>query len=248
MDNRYYDNVVTQMKELLNENGFKSVEGGFANSDLRVSVEYSEEKQTYSLMLAKSNEDGSFAEPENVNSWLFDDSQTAKDAESVGIDFANSLKKALGIKHTRVTNAIDLPTVNKSGVMDISGFTKKMLDVFPTLKEEYKNHIAEYGCFLYLNFFGEKLVPLLTELFESGSKKQIKKLYDVLGDTYVKGDKETVNVMIAVLSAAGYQNEKSTFSIEEMLAENSHFLQGFKNFAAQFAASKKLQGALVKKQ
>ena len=51
--------------------------------------------------------------------------------------------------------------------MDIAGFTKKMLDVFPTLKDEYKAHITKYGNFLYLNFFGEYLVPVLKNLFET---------------------------------------------------------------------------------
>ena len=36
------------------------------------------------------------------------------------------------------------------------------------LKDDYKEHIATYGNFLYINFFGEKLVPQLKNLFSTG--------------------------------------------------------------------------------
>ncbi len=246
MDNRYYDNVIAEMQSFLDETDLKPTDSGFANDNAKIAVEYNEEKQTYSLMLAQKNESGEFSEMTAINTWLFDDSQNAKDAASVGIDFTNSLRKALGIKNTRANVSVELPSATKTGNMTVTGFSKKMLDVFPALKDDYKAHIAAYGNFLYINFFGEKLVPQLISLFESGTKKQIKKLYDVLEDAYVKGDKDTVNIMIAVLSAAAYNNPKVTAAIEEMLSEDSHFLQGFKSFSVQLPKSKKLFNALVK--
>ncbi len=247
MDNRYYDNVIKEMQIFLDENGFKPEGETFVNDTKKVSVVYNEEKQTYSLMVASKEEDGNFGEEADVNTWLFDDSQNAKDAESVGIDFVSSLRKELGIKITRSSsNQVELPTATKSGNMTVTGFTKKMLDVFPILKDEYKAHITAYGNFLYINFFGEKLVPQLKNLFENGNKKQIKKLYDVFEDAYVKGDKATVNIMIALLAATAYKNEKCKTEIEAMLSDNSHFLQGFQNFVPELPKSKKLFSALVK--
>ncbi len=234
------------MQGFLDENGFKAMGDDFASETAKISVKYDDEKQTYSLYYASKNEDGEFGELEVINSWLFDDTQTAKDAEAVGMDFLNSLRKSLGIKKSRANNIIDLPTASKNGGIDIQGFTKKMLDVFPNLKEDYKEHISVYGNFLYLNFFGEKLVPLLTEAFVKANKKSVKKLYDVFEDVYVKGDKDTVNVMIAVLSASGYKNDAATATIRKMLADNNHFLQAFDNFSGVLAGSKKLLNALVK--
>ncbi len=249
MDNRYYDSVINEMQPFLDEHNFKTNDDGFANEKKAFKVIYDEQRQMYILSVADIDEETKEAgEYKEVNSWLFDDSQNAKDAASVGIDFTTTLKKELGIKAVRKVNgnAVDLPTASKGDSMNISGFTKKMLDVFPALKDEYKNHIVKYGSFLYLNFFGEHLVPLFTNLFETGTKKQIKKLYDVLGDAYVKGDKATVNAIIAVLCAAGYNNQKATDNIREMLSEDSHFLSSFNNFIPVFAKNKKLLKALIK--
>lgn len=248
MDNRYYDNVISEMKPFLDEQGFTSTEDGFQNETKKISVRYEDEKQVYSLLVATCDEDGNFGEMQVVNSWLFDDTQTAKDAESVGMDFINSLKKEMGIKNARVLNTnVELPTATKSGSITVTGFTKKMLDLFPVLKDEYKEHVALYGNFLYINFFGEKLVPLLKEMFESGNKKRIKKLYSILNDAYCKGDKDTVNIIVAVLAASAYQSEKIDGEIKEMLAEDSHFSQSYQNFAQILPRSKKLFNVLVEK-
>ena len=246
MDNRYFENVIKELEPLFAENGITEKDGVFVSENKAISVNYNEQRQMYTLSVADIT-DGNIGEYKEINSWLFDDSQNAKDAASVGIDFANSLRKEFGIKHTRLANAnVELPTAVRGDVMNISGFAKKMLDIFPALKDEYKNHIAVYGNFLYLNFFGEFLVPRLVRLFEEGTKKQIKKFYDVAEDAYVKGDKDTVNTLICVLAAAAYKNEKVTNEIKEMLSQNSHFLNSFENFVPAFSKNKKLLSALIK--
>lgn len=246
MDNRYYDNVIAEMKPFLDEHGFKAIDDGFVNDNKKISVMYNDEKQTYSLLVATKDDEGNFSEMSAINTWLFDDSQNAKDAISVGIDFTVSLRKELGVKIARKNVDVELPSATKDGAMTVTGFSKKMLDVFPVLKDDYKEHIATYGNFLYINFFGEKLVPQLKNLFSTGTKKQIKKLYDVFEDAYIKGDKDTVNIMIALLAAAGYNDESCKTAIEQMLADNSHFLQSYKSFAVKLPSSKKLFNALVK--
>lgn len=243
MDNRFLPEVIKEMEPLLSEQGFKAGENGeFSNDTKKVLVAYDEEKQMYRFSIADI--DGDYKE---VSAWLFDDSQNAKDASSVGIDFAATLRKELGIIAKRVgNNNIELPSASKSGNMTVTGFAKKMLDVYPTMKEEYKEHIAVYGNFLYINFFGESLVPNLKNTFENGSKKQIKKLYDVFEDAYLKGDKDTVNILVAVLCAAAYKNENITAAIREMLEVDKHFLASFDNILPIFHKNKKLANALIK--
>ncbi len=247
MDNRYFENVINEMQPFLDEHGFKSAEDGiFSNETKYFKVAYNEARQTYTLSVADITEDG-ISEYIEINAWLFDDSQNAKDAASVGIDFVNSIRKEIGVKNKRAVNSVvELPSASKSGAMTVTGFTKKMLDIFPVLKEDYKEHVTIYGDFLYMNFFGEKLVPLMNELFVTGTKKQIKKLYDVFEVAYVKGDKDTVNIMVALLCAASYNNEKATVSIRTMLEENNHFLTSYNNFIPVFTKNKKLLSALIK--
>lgn len=248
MDNRYYENVIEEMQPFFDEYSFKTQEdGSFKNENKSARIAYDEARQMYTLSVADI-EEGNIGEYSEINAWLFDDTQNAKDAVSVGIDFVGSLRKNMGIKIKRSSSGaeVELPTFTKGGSMTVTGFTKKMLDFFPPLKDEYKNHVAQYGNFLYLNFFGEFLVPQLKTVFLSGTKKQIKKLYDLLDDIYVKGDKDTVNAVLASLCAAAYNDDAVRSVIAEMLKEDKHFLSSFENFLPVFSKNKKLLSALVK--
>ncbi len=234
------------MQPFFEENNINKVGDTYATDSKSFTVKYDDDRQMFVLSVADI-EEGSIGEYREINSWLFDDSQNAKDAQSVGIDFVASLRKELGIKHKRIANnQIDLPTAAKGDGYNISAFTKKMLDVFPALKDEYKNHIATYGNFLYLNFFGEHLVPRLVRLFSEGTKKQIKKFYDVIEDAYAKGDKDTVNLIVALLTASSFNNADVDIAIKEMLNENKHFLNSYTMFVSFFAKNKKLKSALIK--
>lgn len=246
MDNRYYDNLINSMKPFFDENGFKNNDDLFTNEKINVKIEYNEQRQMYLLFVSNNDTEQELKE---INAWLFDDSQNAKDTEAIAIDFCNSLKKELGIKNTRshnLTNDIELPSSTKNGTINITGFTKKMLDIYPALKDEYKEHVSFYGNFLYINFFGDKLVPLFKNTFSNGNKKQIKKLYDVFEDVYLKGDRATVDTLIAVLCASAYNDETVTENIKEMLSEDNHFLASFENFLPVLKNNKKLFKALVK--
>lgn len=248
MDNRYFDKVLGEIEPFLIENGFKkSDEGVFSGETKSFSVAYNDEKQMYTLNVQDISEDGEASESKEINAWLFDDSQNANDAVAVGIDFLTSIRKELGIKASRVVNQqIDLPTATKSGNVTVMGFTKKMLDIFPSLKEKYKEHVATYGEFLYVNFFGENLVPALKEYLNSATKKQHKKLFDVFEDAYVRGDRATVNIIVALLCAVSYNDEATTAIIKEMLSENEHFTASYTNFVPVFQKNKQLFKALIK--
>ncbi len=246
LDNRYFDKIIDELQPFFDEKGFSEKDGIYLNESKAISVNFDDARQMYALSVADI-EEGNMGEFREINAWLFDDTQTARDATAVGIDFMASLRKEFGIKRQRTLGGIvDLPTVSKGSNIDIPSFTKKVLDIFPALKEEYKNHISVYGNFLYLNFFGEQLVPRIIRLFEEGTPKQIKKFYDVFEDPYTKGDKDTVNTVVVVLTAAAYKNEKVTNRIKEMLKDNTHFLSSFEMFIPVFSKNTKLKNALIK--
>lgn len=247
LENKYFDSVLAEMQEVINEANL-NLEGNILKNDTKsVKIEYLDDKQLYTISVADIDGD-STGEYKQISAWLFDDTQTAKDAAAVGIDFSEALRKELGIviQKKSVNNLIDLPTAQKGIDNNINGFTKKMLDIFPALKDEYKDHVAHYGNFLYLNFFGEHLVPRMIRLFEEGTTKQIRKFYNTIVDFYVQGDNDTINTLVALLAATAYKNDNVTAKIREMLAENSHFLNSFNMFIPVFAKNKKLLSALTK--
>ena len=249
LENKYFDSVLAEMQDIIKEANLK-IEGNILKNETKsAKIEYLEDKQLYTISVADVNGD-EIGEYKQISAWLFDDTQTAKDAAAVGIDFSDALRKELGVevKHTRVNTLIDLPTTQKGNNSDINALTKKMLDVFPALKDEYKAHVSHYGNFLYLNFFGEHLVPRMVRLFEEGTAKQIKKFYNTIVDFYVEGDNDTINTVVALLAAAAYKNDTVTTKIREMLNENKHFLNSFNMFIPFFAKNKKLLEALIKKE
>lgn len=248
MENKYFDSVLAEMQEVIKEANLKLEDNILKNDTKSVKIEYLEEKQLYTISVADIDGE-TVSEYKQISAWLFDDTQTAKDAAAVGIDFAEALRKEFGIKAERktVNNLIDLPTAQKGVDNNVNALTKKMLDIFPALKDEYKSHVAHYGNFLYLNFFGEHLVPRMIRLFEEGTTKQIKKFYNTIVDFYVQGDNDTINTVVALLAAAAYKNDTVTAKIREMLAEDKHFLNSFNMFIPVFAKNKKLIATLIKK-
>lgn len=248
MDNRYFENVIKEMQPFFDQNGFKEIDGVYKSDKKVASVEYNDERQMYILKTADIAEDGSY-ELAEANAWLFDNSQNAKDAEAVGIDFTSTLKAELGIKHTRsatAASAVDLPTASKDGAYNVTAFTKKMLDVFPVLKDEYKAHVARYGNFLYLNFFGEKLVPQIKAVILENNKKNVKKLFDVFQNAYLQGDRDTVNTVVAVIAAACVGDDKVKENVIAALGENKHFIDSLTQFIPVISSNKKLSAALLK--
>ncbi len=249
MENKYFDSVIAEMQEVIKDANL-TLDGNILKNDTKsVKIEYIDEKQLYTISIADVNGE-EVGEYKQLSAWLFDDTQTAKDAAAVGIDFTEALRKELNIeiKKTRVNTLVDLPTTQKGSNGDINALTKKMLDIFPALKDEYKAHVSHYGNFLYLNFFGEHLVPRMVRLFEEGTTKQIKKFYNTIIDFYVEGDNDTINTVVALLAAAAYKNDNVTAKIREMLSVNSHFLNSFNMFLPFFAKNKKLLAALIKKE
>ncbi len=241
MDNRYIGKVIEEMTPFLEENGFKKIaENEYENEKCKVKVEYSDERQMYTL----SKADGG-AEYAEISSWLFDDSQLERDAASVGIDFTETLSENLGVKKNTRTAVVDMPTANKDGT-DIATFAKKVLDVYPQFKESYRAHIAKYGNFLYLNFFGETLIPELRTILESGDKKAIKKIFTVFESTYITGDKDTVNAMLACVAAAVCNNEKAQKNLAVTLESNDHMLKSVMSLSERIKGNKKLTEALIK--
>ena len=237
--------VLKELNPLFEEVGFKQVNGVYRSDKKAVRIDYSEERQSYILSLADIDENTEEPEFKEISSWLFDDTQTETDAEAVGIDFADTLRKKLGIKRNSANGAayIELPTAEKGSSLKIAGFAKKILDVYPQYKDDYKAHIAKYGNFLYLNFFGATIVPQIKATLKENNKKSRKKLLDLLENAYVNGDKDTVNAAVAVLAAAAYKDEETKNAIDDMLSQNAHYKTSFNNFLPVFAAKKKLKAA-----
>ena len=235
------------IQPLFDSQGFvKTDEGVYKNDKKAVRIEYDENAKMYRLFMADI-EEGEEVEYSEITSWLFDDTQNAKDAASVGMDFSETIREKLGVKIKKETSAqIDMPTFTKDGAFNVTALAKKVLDLFPALKDPYKEHISKYGNFLYIEFFAEYLVPELKKIYKENNKKNVKKVTDVVQSAYTLGDKDVVNILVAVLSAACYDDTAIKENLFAALGENTHFIAAITNFIPNIEKNKKLKEALVK--
>lgn len=245
MDNRYYGSVIAEMNAFFEENGFKAVEDTFQNESLSVKIEYDESKQVYNLFVAEIAE-GKVGEYTTASSYLFDDSQLERDAASVGMDFVDTLKGKLGIKAKRKTSAatVELPTASKGEAVTVTTLTSKLLAVYPAYKDTYKAEVEAKGKYLYLDFMTTYFVREIRGTLESGNKKSIKKLVDMLIEMFVRGDNATSTAVVGLLAAAIGKNEQRFIAATEYMDECSNLVTSINNMIPLLGKNKKLTKAL----
>ncbi len=245
MENRYYDVVIGEMKDFLDQNGFKEIDGVFSNGSKAIKVEYDEDKQIYKLLFAEVNE-GEIGEYSVVSSYLFDEGQTKNDAVSVGIDFVDSARKAMGIKSSRrsSTGETELPTAGAGNTVTVATLTAKLLANYPELKETYKQETTAKGKYLYLDFCTTYFVPEIRKTLDSGNKKATKKLIDMLCEIFVSGDRASVNLVIALLSAAIGKSGERFKAATDRMEDCPHLVTAVNQEIAVLSKNKKLQKAL----
>ncbi len=249
MENKCLEAVLAEMKPLLDGQKFVA-DGEIYKSDTKaVQICFDEATKMFILKVADitEGESGEFAV---LSSWLFEDDQTVKDAAAVGIDFADTLRKHLGLKkNTRDASVnIALPTVEKGDAVTITTLTQKLLAFFPEYKDDYKESIAKYGKFLYQDFFITKFVPSIKALLadKSANKKQIKKLFDMLSELYVEGDGATVDQIVAIIAAVIYSNKEYIEIFKMHTDGNEHLQKSVEELLLILKSNKKLRIAIIK--
>ena len=245
MDKKYFDAVINEMQPLLDGQKFVLDGDVFKNEQKAVKIEYNENAKQFVLLIADVN-DGEILEYSACSSWLFDENQNERDAAAVGVDFADTLRGQLGVKKERTAANVDLPVADKNDTATISALTQKLLATFPQFKEAYKANVQKYNKFLYLQFFAENFVPAIKQLMETGTKKQNKKLFDMLSEMYNTGNGETTDAVVAIICAAIYNDEKKAQVLAEHTAENKHLTAAVREFSKILQKNKKLQAALIK--
>lgn len=238
----YYDSLIKFLEPFFAEQGITANEDGtFTGKGETFRITYNEKTKCYDLCLIDAEKATTIA------SYLFDETQTERDVESVAIDFTETLRKKLGITKKRNTNSIQLPSDEGGETVSLSGLTQKLLAFFPQHKESYKLHCSENGRFLPVDFYKENIIPSINALLSSGNKKQIKKFYDAMREIYIQGDNETVSFTVAVVSAAVYNDDQlKSVALEQNKEECATFSKNIDTFCNRLKASKKLRSTLVK--
>lgn len=255
MDNKYIREVTSAMHEFMTGHGFTADHDNslFKNDSKVYKIAYDEQKKTFSIAVASivDNEEG---ESKNLSSWYFDEeNHGANDVKCVADDFVNVVAKDNGIKlvasFDNSYKEIELPKKAEEGAEpNIEAFTQKFLAVFPQYKDNYKEMLAKYGSFLYVEFYKNYGIQKMRELMadEGKNKKQLQKYFKMLGEMHYEGDSNVGDVICTVIIAGSFYDDVAAFNAAaDKYLEDFPFLKSAARAAVmQFKGNKKLRNAL----
>lgn len=157
-------------------------------------------------------------EPDNqwksMNTWIYDpETDGAKEANSIGNDFADALSggRPKPLNKSKKKNSDD-------GNADPKFFCKRMVNIFPELKEEIWEEEDGYNPFRGVTFVENKIVPKVNALVKTGSKSEIEKLATLISTQYSNGDLDTRSIITVVL--LNDINPELDEKIEEYLSDD----------------------------
>lgn len=247
--------IVDNMAEFLNEQNFVQVEnevGHYKNDKKDFVILFDTAKKLFTLNIAdiENGEVGSYS---TVSTWLFDETHREDDTKTIAKDFCDVLFKNLGLVRKKINGveSVQLPGKTLTGqTPNIEGFTGKFLSIFPQYKEEYKQNVAKYGDFLYVEFYKtygvEKLKELLSD--KKANKKQLSKYLDMLGNMFEEGDSTVSAVITSVIIAGAFLDNYSEYEQlhDEIVEKHKEFYNAGRNSILLAIKDKKLRGVLVK--
>ena len=251
MNSQVQEKILEQLNGINEMAGFNANEDKteYQNGKVAFKIGHDEEKKLLILDVAEVNDMGEVGEFLNASTWLFENPEDLRDAESAGLDFLDTLKGKLGIKNTRTkrNGEIAMPSKEKSGgSYNIEAFTAKILAVYPQFKEEYKEHIAHFGTFLYIDFFKTTLTPKVEEILTENNKKSVKKIVTVLDELYVGGDRTVQNVIVGVVLCGAVKDNQTLYdTVVEALAESQFLKTAFVNLMERFKKDKKFREMIL---
>lgn len=257
MDIKYISELNGLLYEFLNSNGFssKGQDTGFYKGEEKIyKVSYDEAGKEFSISAATIVADEESASFKVLSSWLFDEENHGpKDISLIAEDFISTVAAEEGIKLSS-SNAVDIENValpEKAAQGEepgIEAFAQKFLALFPQYKDNYKEMIAKYGDFLYVEFFKTYAVEKLCELKadEVKNKKALKKYWDMLGHMHYEGEQIVGDIICAVIIAGSYKGDTAAFSAsaEAFLGDYPFLKTAGYGAVSNYKSDKKLQVVL----
>ncbi len=251
MINKAFEIVNRKVEAVLSEQGYvrRNVTGTDSNELVTL---YTGETTAYSILYYKDKkhmvmrscamtEDGPDNEWKTIGTWMFDpETDKEREAESIGNDFADNVTSPMFIQASKVQKKKKKKDDDGSG--DPLFFAKRLVAVFPDLKEEIKNEEDSYEQFRGVTFTREFILPKVKQLMTENDKSKINKFAEVLSSQYAYCDMDTRSIITIVI--LNYVQDEE---LKEMLRQNmsDELVKAWK--AAEKYRGKKVKPAKKKK-
>ncbi len=199
------------------------------------SVIYYMDKKHMVLRSCDMNDGAPDNEWKTIATWMFDpETDSEKEADSIGNDFVDNVSAPVFKQTAQKKKKKKKDSDDGNG--DPVFFSKRLMAVFPELRDEIREEQENYEEFRAVTFTKEHIVPKVQELLNSGSDREIDKLAEVLSGQYSYGDIDTrplITIVILNSITDGAQKEAIKREMSEELQK-------------AWAAAEKYRGKKVK--
>jgi hypothetical protein len=254
MNIQYLKEVTEIITPFMNEHGFssKGLNLGVYMGELKAyKVAYNEEKKEFSVSVSPIDSDGNADAYVPLSTWYFDENDHgAKDTVCIGEDFLSAIAADAGIKSVKTADGsvkeVALPEKAAIGTdPGVEAFAQKFLAMFPQYKDSYKDMVAKYGDFMYVEFFKRYGIEKMNELCsdETANKKQLAKYWSMLGDMHYNGEFIVGDIICAVILAGSFGNNPAKYDelAEKYLADYPFLKTAGKTSVQNYKHDKKLR-------
>ncbi len=168
----------------------------FTGESVAYSVIYYTEKMHVVLRSCTMTDEGPDNEWKSMATWMFNpETDTNKEAESIGNDFAEAVTNASAVKRVKQTKK----KKSDDGNADPLFLAKRFVTYFPELKAEIKYEQENYENFRGVYFIRTYVVSRVNQLLSRGVKGEMNKLAQMISTQYANGDMDTRSIITIVL-------------------------------------------------
>ncbi len=171
----------------------------FTGESMAYSIVYYFDKKHIVMRSCAMTEEGPDNDWRILATWMFDgETDGNKEAESIANDFAESVSGTAAVKRMKTTKAKRRKN-DDEGNADPIFLAKRLVSVFPELKDEIKEEDEYYYPFRGVTFTREKIVPKVNSYVKTASKPELEKFCQLLSTQYGNGDADTRSIITIVI-------------------------------------------------
>lgn len=210
MEQKAFDLIASRTEQVLEKQGFQRQKEKVQEANGEAVV-YIGENTAYSILYNKENgqfelrstdmtdegpDDGNW---KSISNWLFNpETDTIRDAESIADDFCSTVDDSKRRAAVRAAKRKAAKT-NDEHTPGPVFFYKRLVNVFPELREEIAEERETYEDFRAVTFARAHVVPKIDELAKKKNSNQLKKCCEFCEEFYKNGDMDVRSIITMVI-------------------------------------------------
>ncbi|MBQ8133730.1 MAG: hypothetical protein IJ192_04915 [Clostridia bacterium] len=245
--NNAFDIITGRAERILREKGYTRIETEDSEEELTAvyvnenayGIVYTFSNKRIVLKSCAVEDDEPDGKWKILATWLFDpESDTAKEAESIGDDFAETIR---GPKQTAAIQKQKKRKKDGENNVDPLFLANRMVTYFPELKDEIAFEKTHYEEFRGITFADEKIAPRFSKMIEQSSGKKLEKVSAGLAALYSAGDLDTKGIITYVLLNSVDDDEKFNALIESFSDADKKIARAARNLRGKKIKAEKPQ-------